>query len=144
MFFCKLSRTSDPNDRNDENRELHPDVVTKHAASFQPNFSSGNGIFQQDNAPCHKYQATLAFLQDNQIEVMDWPPYSPDLNPIENLWAILKRKIERVPRQTKEAVVNRVRDSWNMDLMNAREELSASMPHRIRACIESKGGPTGY
>ena len=52
---------------------------------FNQIFSSGNGIFQQDNAPCHKSQATLGFLQDNQIEVMDWPPYSPDLNPIENL-----------------------------------------------------------
>jgi len=39
----------------------------------------------QDNAPIHRVRKSKLWFQENDIEVMEWPPYSPDLNPIENL-----------------------------------------------------------
>ena len=46
-----------------------------------------------ENAPCHTSNSTKTFLRTNRVEFIDWPPYLPDLNPIENLWAWMKRKL---------------------------------------------------
>ena len=55
---------------------------------------TGFGV-QQDNAPVHKSEVVRNFLAQEQWEVLDWPAYSPDLNPIENIWAIFKKKLAR-------------------------------------------------
>lgn len=49
----------------------------------------GNMIFQQDGAPAHTSKSAQKVLKDMQISVLEWPPNSPDLSPIENAWAIV-------------------------------------------------------
>jgi hypothetical protein len=53
-------------------------------------------IFMHDNAPIHIAYNAQNWLCDNDINTMDWPPYSPDLNPIEHAWAKLKEMIDRL------------------------------------------------
>ena len=50
---------------------------------------------QMDNDKKHTCRLTLDFYKNNKIEKLDWPSYNPDLNPIENLWSIIKQKLEK-------------------------------------------------
>jgi transposase len=54
-------------------------------------------IFQQDNAPCHKARRVNDWFTENGIRVLQWPARSPDLNPIENVWTVIDRKLLKNP-----------------------------------------------
>ncbi len=52
-------------------------------------------VFQQDNAKPHIAAITTAWLHSRRVQVLNWPAYSPDLSPIENIWCIIKRKMHQ-------------------------------------------------
>ncbi len=56
-------------------------------------FKVADFIFQKDLSPAHNTKRTKSWLYDHGVGVLDWPANSPDLNPIDNLWGIVKRKI---------------------------------------------------
>lgn len=52
-------------------------------------------VFQQDNDPKHTSRVGKAYFEENEIELLDWPAQSPDINPIKNLWYNLDDKVKR-------------------------------------------------
>ena len=112
-----------------------------------------DAIFQHDNAPTHTAHVVRDALAEMNIEVMDWPPYSPDLNLIENLWALLKARIYELRPDllhmsnntaTEAILVETAQQAWNELDIHHLQHLSATMPHRVEAIIESEGWYTKY
>ena len=60
-----------------------------------PNYTD-DLIFMQDNAPIHTAKKVKEWFEERGIRVTDWPPYSPDLNPIEHTWKRLKDMVSRM------------------------------------------------
>ena len=58
-------------------------------------FSDVCGLFQQDNALCHKAKMVQECFEEHikEFEVLTWPPIYPDLNPIEHLWDVLNKQV---------------------------------------------------
>jgi len=97
-------------------------------------------VFMQDNAPCHKAHRTLNYLASKLIKMLqNWPPRSPDLNPIENLWAMIQRLVsERGPRD-KEELTRFVVEVWERIPQTVIDEYVLSFEHRVKQVIAAKG-----
>ncbi|KAI2647648.1 Transposable element Tcb1 transposase [Labeo rohita] len=107
-------------------------------------FGDDDFIFQQDLAPAHKAKTTSTWFNSHGITVLDWPANSPDLNPFENLWGIVKGKMrEQRPRNADELKAN-IKATWATITPQLCQRLIASMPRHLDAVISTKGGPTKY
>uniref|UniRef100_A0A8C6KFX3 Tc1-like transposase DDE domain-containing protein n=1 Tax=Nothobranchius furzeri TaxID=105023 RepID=A0A8C6KFX3_NOTFU len=100
--------------------------------------------FQQDLAPAHSAKTTSTWFKDHGIPVLDWPANSPDLNPIENLWGIVKRRMQYARPNNAEELKTTIRATWALITPEQCHRLIESMPRRITAVIEAKGAPTKY
>ncbi|GMG18277.1 unnamed protein product [Phytophthora fragariaefolia] len=103
-------------------------------------------IYQQGNASIHTSKRTREFFTEEDIKVLDWPSKSPDLNPIENLWSIMSRRVypngkqyENVP-QFKAALF----EAWESIPIAMLVSLIESMPRRCVEVLDKKGNKTHY
>jgi transposase len=104
-------------------------------------------VFQQDNASAHSARSTRRLLAGLGIQVVKWPARSPDLNPIENVWAWMKDWIERhydIQSLNRAQLRQAVQEAWDAVPADFLRGLAHSMPARLRKVIEMEGGRTGY
>lgn len=111
-------------------------------------------VFQQDNARIHTAKYTLEWLEEWGIQLIDWPSCSPDLNPIENVWALLKDRLyemypELIDMDSKsqdamdylfECLVN----AWDSIPQEHIDNCIDSMKDRVQAVIDADGWHTKY
>jgi len=69
------------------------------------------------------------------VHLIDFPPHSPDLNPIENLWSILKSRIESRLARTIDEVEQILKEEWEAIDTSLLQTLAASMPQRCQSVI---------
>ena len=98
---------------------------------------------RQDNDPKHTAKKTKKFLQDCEIEVLEWPLQSADLNSIENL-CLLDAEIPLGKRYNKTVFLDDLRLKFQQTDPNYFQKLVESMPRRLEAVIRSRGYNTTY
>ncbi len=101
-------------------------------------------LFQHDNDPKHTSKATVGFLKKNRVKVIQWPSMSPDLNPIEHLWGILKRQVEHHSPSSIRSLKEVILEEWKKIDLAKCCQLVHSMPRRLGAVIKNHGGHTKY
>lgn len=103
-------------------------------------------LFMQDNARPHVAVATMNFLREVGIEVMDWPALRPDLNPIEHVWDMLERRIRKRPNppQTIQQLTQALTEEWERIPQEDLRKLVRSMTRRCESVIRAGGGHTRY
>ncbi|KAI1007552.1 hypothetical protein K3495_g672 [Podosphaera aphanis] len=106
----------------------------------------------QDNAPAHASAATMNELRERSITTINWPPFSPDLNPIEHVWGGMKDYIQyHYPRldggrqRSHDELRDTVKEAWDDATKPEKlEKLIRSMHRRSEAVIRARGRPTKF
>jgi transposase len=96
-------------------------------------------IFQQDNASCHKSKAVLEFFEKNNIKLLNHPPQSPDLNPIELIWAYLKKKIELSRPKNREDLKLSIENNWNQIPLDVIKNCVEGLKNKFAEVVRNKG-----
>ena len=124
------------------NAVRYTEVLDEHVRHFihqQPHF-----IFMQDNAKPHTTNATTRFLQENNINVLQWPANSPDLNPIENLWGALKSELDRREIHGMQQLFDVALEIFVGFDQQMLDNLIESMPRHCREVIKRNGWHIKY
>lgn len=126
-------------------RRYIDEVLEPHVLPFlrqHPNVT----LFQQDNARPHSARLTADYLHQNNVNVLPWPAYSPDLSPIEHIWdqlgqAVSRRAVRPVNRQE---LIHALQEEWDNIPQFRIQRLVRSMRRRCRACLDANGGHIVY
>lgn len=101
-------------------------------------------VFQHDNDPKHTAAVVTNWLDRHRIKRLKWPPFSPDMNPIEHLWDEMERRMQKEqPKNVKELKETLIR-VWKGIEKEVVKKLTDSVPNRLNEVIKSKGYPTRY
>ena len=130
------------------NAEKYRQILIHHAVPSGRRLVGPNFIFQHDNDPKHTAKKVNDYLQrkenQGQLQLMEWPPQSPDLNIIEAVWNYLDRKKQENQPTTSEELWDVLRDAWNNIPGDFLQKLQDSIPYRIDVVLKEKGSHTKY
>lgn len=134
--------------RENMNSERYVQVLERfiYPLSFRLGDPSTDWWLMDDNATCHRSAVTNSYKSQASIRTLSWPARSPDLNPIENMWSLLKRRVRRLllPGDDLLRLENLLKEEWNEISQATVNRLIGSMPTRVHDVIELSGESTRF
>lgn len=124
--------------------EMYKDILDTHLNRDYADNLPLAWIFQQDNDPKHCSRVVKSWFESNSIRVLEWPAQSPDLNPIENLWGIIKRSVAARKPMNKASLWEIIQQEWNKITPSQCAALVGTMSKRCAEVIRQRGFPTKY
>ena len=101
-------------------------------------------ILQEDNARVHTSQAANQVKEELGLKVLNWPSYSPDLNPIEGIWSYWKDRVRRRIPGNIDVLEQICREEWIRIPLTVIQVHVASMARRLQAIVKARGGDIKY
>jgi DDE superfamily endonuclease len=109
--------------------------------------------FMQDNASIHTANRIKEYFKDNSISLLNWPPYSPDINPIEHVWSAMKEWITSnhpelanmgKSQAAYDQLAHTIVEAWEAMPMEYINKLIRGIPRRVETLRIAKGWHTKY
>ena len=125
-------------------RFKYADIVTDTMLPYARRNLGRCWMFRQDNDPKHCSKHVEGSMKRHKIRKLEWPSQSPDLNPIENLWAILDKRVRVRQASNTRDFLKMLQETWQEIPQETLIRLVASMPKRCAKVIKGNGWHTNY
>ena len=131
------------------NAKIYRDLIlNEYAYPFYEKITLEKGItmWQDDGARYHTAKAVQKWELEMLMERMGWPAQSPDLNPIEHVWALMKHRISKRRHRinSAEELATIMQEEWDKITPADYSNIIRSMQRRLKEVIKAKGGSTKY
>ena len=143
---CKLNRCEQRQDSTAYQRTVLSPIMSfiSHRTSLG-RLRHTQIVFMQDGASRHRSASTTQFLARNRVQVLqDWPPNSPDCNPVEHCWAWLAKWLVGKSFRTEDDLEQAIRQEWEMRPLTLIPNLYNSMVRRLTNVVVARGAATKY
>lgn len=116
-------------------------MLQNHLLPFIIEDHSDGYVVMQDGAPCHKINVKKVWFQHHNVEALEWPPCSHDLNLIATLWCIIVSRVYRYEKlyEIKEQIINEILEQWATIKQQTLVNLPRSLPNRIAKVLQVRG-----
>ena len=125
--------------------DLYLSILQQHLSTTRTHTYPIDWVFQQDNDPKHKAKIVQTWLNSHVPRwTADWPAQSPDLNPMENVWSIVKAHVHTQKPSNKQQLVAAIKKACRNITQHTINQIISSMSTRINQTIQAKGSHTNY
>ena len=98
-----------------------------------------NWYLLEDNDPKHRSKLCKSWKEENGVKVMDWPAQSPDCNPIENVWGLMKARLRQRKIVSNFGLIRAIKEEWRALEIEYAEKLAQSCARRCQAVLANNG-----